>query len=132
MTAPEVSLLLDVDREYREKAAAGVLPKIAPRRFNPEREAWLPVLHTRFGPWRFTALFSNTERAHDLHRTHDWVVVFASDEEGNDTQYTVVTEYRGDLRGERVVRGREPECGVHYRALARVAPNDNPMQRRIQ
>ena len=121
MTAPDVSLLLDVDREYREKAASGVLPKIAPRRYNPEHEAWLPVLHTRFGPWRFTALYSNTERAHDLHRTHDWVAVFAHDEEGNETQHTVVTERRGDLQGERVVRGREPECGNYYRALARVA-----------
>ena len=121
--SPDISLLLDVDREYREKAAAGVLPKLAPRRFNPEREAWLPVLHTRFGPWRFTALYSNTERAHDLHRTRDWVVVFFEDDEGKERgQATVVTEYRGDLKGERVVRGREPECGVHYRALARVAP----------
>jgi hypothetical protein len=120
MTAPEVSLLLDVDREYREKASAGVLPKIAPRRFNPEHEAWLPVLHTRFGPWRFTALFSNTERAHDLHRTHDWVVVFYEDDEGSHGQATMVTEYRGALAGERVVRGREPECAAHYRALARI------------
>ncbi|WP_204352268.1 hypothetical protein, partial [Klebsiella variicola] len=33
--APPVALLLDVDREYREKAHAGELPVIAPRRFNP-------------------------------------------------------------------------------------------------
>lgn len=125
MTAPDVSLLLDVDREYREKAGAGLLPKIAPRRFNPEHEAWLPVLHTRFGPWRFTALYSNTERAHDLHRTHDWVVVFFEDEAGERGQATVVSEYRGDLKGERVVRGREPECGVHYRAAARFARQDS-------
>jgi hypothetical protein len=39
--------LLDVDREYREKAAAGQLRSIAPRRFNPSGEAWLPVLHTQ-------------------------------------------------------------------------------------
>ena len=115
---PDVGLLLDIDREYREKAASGFLPKIAPRRFNPEHEAWLPVLHTRFGPWRFTALYSNTERAHDLHRTHNWVVVFFEDEEGERGQATVVTEFRGDLKGERVVRGREPECASHYRALA--------------
>jgi hypothetical protein len=38
--APSVSELLDVDREYREKAAAGELVKIAPRRFNPTRVAW--------------------------------------------------------------------------------------------
>ena len=132
MTALDVSLLLEIDREYREKAASGVLPKIAPRRFNPEHEAWLPVLHTRFGPWRFTALYSNTERAHDLHRTHDWVVIFASDGEGNDVQYTVVTEWRGELRGERVVRGREPECATYYRAQARVALHENSMNGSLQ
>jgi putative hydrolase len=56
--------LLDVDREYREKAAAGELQQIAPRRFNPSREAWLPILHTRRGNRRYTALFSNTARTH--------------------------------------------------------------------
>ena len=37
-----VEELLAVDREYRAKAAAGALRTIAPRRFNPGREAWLP------------------------------------------------------------------------------------------
>ena len=32
--------LLDVDREYREAARAGLLPTIAPRRFNSEKKAW--------------------------------------------------------------------------------------------
>jgi hypothetical protein len=117
MNAPDVSLLLDIDREYREKAEAGLLRKIAPRRYNPERVAWLPVLHQSAGPWEITALFSNTERAHELHRTHDWVVIFFDDgvEEG---QATVVTEFRGSLAGKRVVRGREAECARHYSALA--------------
>ena len=110
--APAVATLLEVDREYRRKAAAGQLQKIAPRRFNPEHEAWLPVLHARREGWHFTALYSNTERAHDLHRTHDWVVIFY-----DDGQCTVVTEYRGALKGMRVVRGREPECLKHYREL---------------
>ena len=122
MGAPDVCVLLDIDREYREKAASGLLQKIAPRRFNPDHEAWLPVLHTRFGPWRFTALYSNTDRAHELHRTHDWVVVYFDDDEQDDGQATVVTEWRGDLKGQRVVRGREPECARHYRALASLAP----------
>jgi DNA polymerase (family X) len=43
---PAVSELLDVDREYRQKAVAGALKKIAPRRFNPMHEAWLSILHT--------------------------------------------------------------------------------------
>jgi DNA polymerase (family X) len=115
MDAPSVDILLDVDREYREKAQAGSLPKIAPRRMNPEGKPWLPVLHTRFGPWHFTALFSNTERAHELHRIYDWVVIFYSDPDGGEGQATVVTERRGALTGRRVVRGREPECARHYR-----------------
>jgi hypothetical protein len=40
--APTVAELLDVDREYRDKAARQVLPTIAPRRFNPGEEPRLP------------------------------------------------------------------------------------------
>ena len=115
MKAPDVELLLDVDREYRDKAAAGALRRIAPRRQNPSGEAWLPVLHTQREGWRFTALFSNTPRAHDLHRQHDWVVLFCHDPDGLADQATVVTEWRGTLAGKRVVRGREPECARLYR-----------------
>jgi putative hydrolase len=114
MDQPSVERLLDVDREYREKAQAGLLPKIAPRRFNPEGKACLPVLHTRFGPWHFNALFSNTERAHELHRTGDWVVIYSREGEAEETQHTVVTQRRGRLAGRRVVRGREPECARYY------------------
>lgn len=81
---PGVEVLLDIDHEYREKARAGSLRRIAPRRMNPEGNAWLPVLHKRVGPWHFTALFSNTERAHELHRVYDWVVIYFED-----GQYTV-------------------------------------------
>lgn len=116
MSQPGVDLLLDIDREYREKGRAGLLPRIAPRRFNPEGKAWLPVLHTRFGPRQFTALFSNTGRAHELHRTYDWVVIFYSDPDGEEGQATVVTERRGALTGQRVVRGREPECARYLRS----------------
>lgn len=124
MTTPDVGILLEIDREYREKAASGVLQKIAPARFNPEHRAWLPVLHTRFGPWRFSALYSNTYQAHERHRTHDWVVIGFDDDEHGDGQQTVVTEWRGTLAGRRVVRGREPECAIHYRALARLSPEE--------
>ena len=43
---PTLAELLEVDEEYRYAAAADKLKKIAPRRFNPAGEAWLPVLHT--------------------------------------------------------------------------------------
>ena len=107
---PPVDMLLDIDRRYREQAAAGKLPKIAPKRFNPERQAWLPILHSNRGKWHFTALFSNTARAHELGRTDDWVVVYYYDDDHQEGQNTVVTETKGPLKGERVIRGRESEC----------------------
>ena len=105
---PPVAELLEVDREYREGAEAGRLPRIAPRRFNPGREAWLPILHTRRGRRHYTALFSNTARAHELGKTRDWVVLYGDGERG-ERQWTVVTETQGPMRGRRVVRGREAE-----------------------
>ncbi len=107
--APPVGELLDVDREYREKAEIGQLPLIAPRRFNPQRERWLPILHTERGGRHYTALYSNTERAHRLGRTHDWVVLFC-DDGAREHQWTIITAAFGPLRGTRIVRGREPEC----------------------
>ncbi len=106
---PDVATLLDVDAAYRDAAEADRLPKIAPRRFNPSGAAWLPILHTTRGPWSFTALFSNTARAHELDRVRDWVVIYFRDEGHGEGQRTVVTEHRGALAGRRVVRGREAE-----------------------
>jgi putative hydrolase len=105
--------LLDVDREYREKAASGQLRLIAPRRFNPTGEAWLPVLHARRGTRQYTALFSNTARAHQAGKTKDWVVLYY-DEGSGERQHTVITATRGPLRGRRVVAGREQACLALY------------------
>jgi DNA polymerase (family X) len=113
---PSVGTLLEIDREYREAAAAGRLPTIAPRRFNPEMERWLPILHTDRDGWHFTALFSNTARAHRLGRTRDWVVIYAYDGDHREGQATVVTETHGPLEGRRVVRGRERESAEWHRA----------------
>jgi putative hydrolase len=106
---PEVFVLLDVDREYREKAKAGTLPTIAPRRFNPSGRRWLPLLHTERGDWHFTALYSNTARAHEQGTVGDWVVLYFHRAGQPEGQRTVVTERRGPLSGQRVVRGRETE-----------------------
>jgi hypothetical protein len=103
---PPIAEILDVDREYRERAHHGTLPRIAPRRFNPTAAAWLPVLHTQRGNRHYTALFSNTARAHELGTTHDWVVVYRDDHDGHG-QWTVVTARFGPRSGERVVRGYE-------------------------
>ncbi len=107
---PEVTILLDVDREYRDRAGRDALPRIAPKRFNPTGAAWLPVLHTERGPWHLTALFSNTALAHRLGRTGDWVVVYFHRDERPEGRRTIVTETTGPGRGSRVVRGREAEC----------------------
>lgn len=105
---PPVAELLDVDAEYRRAAAAGTLRRIAPRRFNPSGQAWLPVLHTARGERHYTALFSNTARAHAAGRTQDWVVLYYEGP-GGEGQCTVVTGALGALRGRRLVRGREAE-----------------------
>lgn len=114
---PAVGELLDVDHEYREQAAAGRLPRIAPRRFNPTGTAWLPVLHTRRGRRAYTALFSNTARAHRAGKTRDWVVLY-EDEGSGERLHTVITANRGPLTGSRVVAGREAECEAHYAGRA--------------
>ena len=115
---PPVSELLDVDREYREKVAAGILTKVAPRRFNPEGEAWLPVLHTARKQRHYIALFSNTARAHELGKTHDWVVLFRDNGEIED-RCTVITSEFGRLQARRIVVGREAECEQYYRGLTK-------------
>jgi hypothetical protein len=110
---PPITDLLAIDAEYREQAALDALPTVTPRRFNPEHEPTLPLFATDRNGWRCRALFSNTALAHRLGQTRDWVVISFRD--GFSTgQRTVVTETRGDLRGRRVVRGRERECRAHY------------------
>lgn len=113
---PPVAMILDVDRLYRERAKAGKLRRIAPKRMNPEGKAWLPVMHARHDDWHFTALFSNTALAHQLGRTGDWVVIYFHEDDRPEGRCTVVTETRGELEGRRVVRGREAECLAHYAA----------------
>jgi DNA polymerase (family X) len=121
---PPVQELLSVDREYRTKGLRGELKLIAPRRFNPAGKAWLPVLHTTRGDRDYTALFSNTARAHQFGRTHDWVVLYVDGGPG-ERQFTVITALRGALQGKRIVRGRELECAQYYarRAATRNAPS---------
>ena len=110
---PSVGLLLQIDDEYRRKAERNQLRRIAPKRFNPEGEAWLPVLHAQREGWSFTALYSNTATAHRLGKTHDWVVIYY-EKAGEQQQGTVVTAERGRLEGKRVIRGRERECREYY------------------
>jgi len=123
---PTIAELLDVDREYRREAAAGTLKKIAPRRFNPAAEAWLPVLHTTRGNRHYTALFSNTAHAHQMQKTGDWVVLYYDDGLG-ERQCTVITSEFGPLRSKRIVRGREADCSEHYRKSGRSFAQDGAL-----
>lgn len=118
---PPVDVLLALDETYRRLAEADRLPRIAPRRFNPEGSAWLPVWHTERAGWSFSALYSNTARAHELGKTRDWVVIFY-ERDGREEQCTVVTEHQGPLSGRRVIRGREAACARHYEGEA--VPDD--------
>lgn len=115
---PPVDLVLEVDRLYRQRAAEGVLRMIAPKRFNPSGVAWLPVLHLRGGDWHFTVLYSNTALAHRLGKTADWVVICYQAAGQPEGRCTVVTETRGPLSGQRVVRGREDEMVAERNGVA--------------
>ncbi|HEU4993622.1 MAG TPA: hypothetical protein VFT29_02345 [Gemmatimonadaceae bacterium] len=94
MIFPTVDELLGVDREFRRSRVA--------------------VLHTARGQRRYTALFSISALAQRVRRERDWVII-ELEEPGENSRWTVVTEWRGFLRGKRVVRGRELECFGFYR-----------------
>ncbi len=113
---PPVAQLLGLDVAYRRRARDGSLPLTAPTEHNPSRAEWLPVMRARRGPWCFTVSFSNSERAHQLARTSDWVVLHFRYKGRPSLSRTVVTETKGPLRRKRVVRGRETECRDHYTA----------------
>ncbi len=83
-------------------------PWETPEPFNPTHIAWLPILHTRRGARHYTALYSNTARAHELGATNDWVVIYRDDHRGGG-QWTVVTAQHGARRGQRIVMGRDEE-----------------------
>ena len=110
---PAVGTLLEIDAEYRRKARAGELRKIAPRRFNPDNKAWLPIMNVERNGWVFTALYSNTAQAHEFGMTQDWVVIYY-ERDNREGQATVVTKSNNPMEGKRVVRGREVECQQYY------------------
>jgi predicted flap endonuclease-1-like 5' DNA nuclease len=112
---PSVEEILDVDREYRESAQAGRLQTIAPHRFNPKKEAWLPILHTQRGTRHYTALFSNSALAHQLKKTRDWAILYYDDDQG-ERQCTVITSHQAPFSGKRIVRGREEDCTGYFQS----------------
>ncbi|MBI1913507.1 MAG: DNA-binding protein [Planctomycetes bacterium] len=103
---PSVADLLAIDEQYRSLAQSRG-PRLASWNVTPADE--VPVLQTRRGEWTVRATFSMTALAFRLGLTRDWVVIRFSNGT-NSGERTVVTETRNDLRGQRVVRGREREC----------------------
>ncbi len=104
-TGPSNVLLLELDKTYRRLVKEKKLQKIAPRRFNPEEKAWLPIYHTDRDGWHFTVLFSNTALAHQLNKQEDWVIIYFYNDKG-EGQVTIVTETKGPAKGKRVIRGQ--------------------------
>lgn len=92
---PSRDLLLRVDEAYRRKAEAGELRTIAPKRFNPENKAWLPIMETEREGYSFTVLYSNTAKAHREGKTNDWVVIYF-ERDGKKGQATVITGRSGE------------------------------------
>jgi putative hydrolase len=72
--------------------------------------------------FHFTALFSNTAFAHEFGKERDWVVLYFHSDSGGEAQRTIVTEARGPLTGQRVVRGRERECLRCYEGAEKRQP----------
>jgi hypothetical protein len=99
--APPVDELLDVDREFRRHAA----------------RAATAVLHTTRTGRRYSALYSASALAQRAGRLDDWVIIDL-ELPGPNVRWTVVTEWRGVMKGRRVVRGREAECLEYYRGRA--------------
>lgn len=109
--SPSVDLLLAVDREYRRAAAAGELSTIAPRRFNPEGESWLPssAAASRFTGTSFDSLEAEIAALDTLTGGIDWTT---SDPLGLGG---LLTDCHRLL--ELVVRGRSRDFGLLERLL---------------
>ncbi|MBK8503865.1 MAG: DNA-binding protein [Saprospiraceae bacterium] len=110
---PKINILFEIDKDYRQLDVENKLQRIAPKRFNPGKKAWLPIYHTDRDGWHFTVLYSNTARAHQLHKQIDWVIIYYQ-KDSVEGQVTVVTETRGPLKGKRVVRGDEEDSEKYY------------------
>lgn len=116
LSEPTAEAILAVDALYRAQAEAGRLPRLTPRRLNADGRAWLPILHTSRGDWRFTTLFANSDQARGGGRDEGWVSVVFHDSRQREGQRAVFTAMSGDLAGRRVIQGREAECRGFYAA----------------
>src|SRR5262249_5793479 len=81
-------------------------------------DSWLPPFRLDRDGWLYRARFARTALAARVGATRDWVEIHFEND-GKTGQRTVVTETRGDLSGQRVVRGREQECRAGPEAESR-------------
>jgi DNA polymerase/3'-5' exonuclease PolX len=111
---PSIDELLQIDEEFRDRVH---------RRSRTISRLPYPELEMERNGWRLRAFWANTSLTHRMHAAHDWVMI-EFENERHSGQRTIVTEKRGCLRGQRVVRGRENECMAtnvlhKYSALAK-------------
>lgn len=105
---PTVDELLAADQQFRTKIAK------KPHQVDDKTQDFVrrfQTLHCQFGDWTFRIQHSFSPLAQRLGRSQDWVVIqFQKGELSGER--TIVTESREFLCGQRVVRGREYECGA--------------------
>jgi hypothetical protein len=94
------------------------------------REAWLPILHTRHGQRHYSAFFSNTAHAHQMKKTKDCVVIYHNGH-GGERQCTVITSPRGSSRRQRSCAAEKKNVQPVTRKLSLVLQSDNDRNNRF-
>ena len=65
------------DRVIKSKSgSSGAIAEDFAPSIYPTGKRWLPIMHLERDGWWFSALYANTARAHELGKTHDWVVIY--------------------------------------------------------
>ncbi len=109
---PAVEELLILDEQFRDLAAAGKLPHLAP----DDRDVVhgpRPIWHATRNERNYTVVFAGSCRALHDHGMRDAVTICLDDHD-HTGRWTVATGRRGVLAGRRIVIGREEEALRHY------------------
>lgn len=108
---PPARRLLALDRLYWRKAARGELPRVAPDRFNPLAEAWLPLMHIESRGWWFSVMNANAGRADGLATAGSDVRIYFAGQ-GACERVRLIESVRSGSSIRRRVRGREAEASA--------------------
>ncbi len=109
---PAVDELLVLDEQFRDLAAAGKLPHLAPDDGDAIHGP-RPIWHATRNERSYTVVFAGSCRAVHDHGMRDAVTICLDDHDLTG-RWTVSTGRRGALAGRRIVLGREEECHRHY------------------